>query len=287
MSNKTDSEKTRERATIGLALGGGAARGAAHIGVLRALQENGYAPDYIAGTSIGALVGGLYAFGVDLTEMRDAAAKLHWLDMAAATLSRFGLLSNAELGKMVTRFVGDRHLEEAEIPFAAIATDIHLGEAVVIKQGKLSDAIMASTAIPGIFVPTEIDGRLLVDGGLVENVPVSPLKAMGAELIVAVDINGARRYDKPQNVADVIMNAMDIAIDTTTKAQLAQADLVISLDLADYSRADASDVRELVAEGYRAMTLQLKKLDKLLAGKQPSSWQVLEKKFRAWREAID
>ncbi len=276
----------RERPTFGIALGGGAARGAAHIGVLRALQEHDTRPDFITGTSIGALVGGLYAFGVDLDDLRKAAMGLRWVDMAAATLSRYGLLSNGEIGKLVARFVGDKRLEDSPIPFAALATDIHSGTPVVLKEGRLIDAIVASTSIPGIFVPAQHQGRMLVDGGLVENVPLSPLKAMGAEVLMAVDINGGRRYDKPQNVIDVILNAMDIAIDTTTQSQLRDADVVISLDLADYSRTDGRDVRELVAEGYRGGVLALKQLDTELDSRQPSSWQVLEKKFREWREAM-
>ncbi|MGJ8670563.1 MAG: patatin-like phospholipase family protein [Oceanococcus sp.] len=283
----TEISKEREHASIGVALGGGAARGAAHIGVLKALQEHGAKPDFITGTSIGALIGGLYAFGVDLNDLRESAAKLRWMDMAGATLSRFGLLSNSEMGKLVERFVGDQRLEDAPIPFAALATDIHTGEAVVIKEGRLIDAIVASTAIPGIFVPSQQNGRMLVDGGLVENVPLSPLKAMGAEVLVAVDINGARRYDKPENVVDVILNAMDIAIDTTTQTQLKTADVLISLDLTKYARTDGSDVRELVAEGYRGGVLSLKQLDQVLSHRKPSSWQVLENTFRAWREAID
>ncbi len=277
----------RDRPTIGLALGGGAARGAAHIGVLRAMQEDGKRPDYIAGTSIGALVGGLYAFGVDLEDLRKAAQDLHWMDLAGATLSRFGLLRNQELGRLVQSFVGDRRLEDAPIPFAAVATDIHTGEAVVLKEGRLIDAILATTAIPGIFVPAKLDGRMLVDGGLVENVPISPLKGMGAEVLVAVNLNGATRYDQPQSVIDVILNAMDIAIDTTTKQQLKAADLLIEMDLSAYSRTDSADVRELVAEGYRAAVLKLRELEGVLANRQPSSWKVLEQKFREWREAIE
>ncbi len=289
MAQKADTSRgeSRERPTIGLALGGGAARGAAHIGVLRALEEHGLKPDYIAGTSIGALVGGLYAFGVSLDELRKAAQDLGWMDLAGATLSRFGLLRNQELGKLVERFVGDRRMEDAPIPFAAVATDIHSGEPVILKEGRLTDAILASTAIPGIFVPAELNGRMLVDGGLVENVPLSPLKAMGAEVLVAVNLNAAHRYDKPESVIDIILNAMDIAIDTTTRGQLEAADVLIGMDLTDYSRTDASDVRELVAEGYHAATLKLREIEKALASRQPSSWKALEQKFREWREAID
>lgn len=279
--------RERERASIGIALGGGAARGAAHIGVLKALEENDRRPDFITGTSIGALIGGLYAFGVDLQDLREAASNLRWLDMAAATLSKFGLLSNAELGKLVQGFVGDKHLEDAAIPFAAMATDVHSGEPVVLKQGRLTDAILASTAIPGVFVPHELDGRLLVDGGLVENVPLSPLKEMGAEICVAVDLSGSHTYDEPKNVFDVILNAIDIAIDANTRTQLKQADVLISLNLAEYSRTDASDLRELVAEGYRGGTLALKQIDKILKNRKPSSWHVLEQTLRSWREAID
>ena len=117
--------------------------------------------------------------------------------------------------------------------------------------------------------------------------PLSPLKAMGAEVLVGIDLNAAEKYDEPDSVIDIILNAIDIAINTTTRQQLEAADVLISMDLTRYSRTDSSDLRELVAEGYHATVLQLRHLEKVLDSRQPSSWKVLEKKFREWRESID
>ncbi len=269
---------------MGIALGGGAARGAAHIGVLRALEEHDLRPDFIAGTSIGALVGGLYAAGVSVDRLRDAAREMRWLDIAGATLSKFGLLSNQELKKLVHNLAGDRQIEDLDVPFAALATDIASGERVVLRQGSLADAVMASACVPGVFVPPKLDGRMLVDGGLVENVPISPLRDMGADVVLAVNLNGAQSYQQPEGLIDVVLNAIDIAIDNSTRMQMKQADVQINLDLAEYFRGDSRDVRELIAEGYRGAALRLKEIERALDARQQTTWDIIEEKFRQWRE---
>jgi NTE family protein len=166
-----------------------------------------------------------------------------------------------------------------------MATDICTGEPVVIKEGGLAEALMVTSCVPGIFSPCKRGERLLVDGGVVENVPVSPLKEMGAEVVLGVDLNGARTYDLPGNIIDVLLNAFDIAIDTTTRIQLEKADIVIELDLARYSRTDPRNIHELYAEGYRSGVIALKQIKKQLAEREPSAFEVLEKRFRAWRES--
>ncbi len=180
----------RRKKNIGLAFGGGAVLGAAHIGVLKAIEEFNIPISYIAGTSIGAIISAFYAFGKNWEEMAILLKGLNWLDISRISLSQFGLLSNKKLGKLITDNLGDVTFDEACIPLAMIATDITSGEKVVLKSGNVAAAVMASSCIPGIFIPVEIDNRLLVDGELVENVPVTPLKEMGANFIISVDLFG-------------------------------------------------------------------------------------------------
>lgn len=283
---KEDSaKKAAKRPQLGLALGGGAIRGAAHIGVLKALEENELKPDFITGTSIGGLVAGLYAFGKTPEQIRELAASMNWFDISRLTLPTMGLLSNDDMRKVIAKAVGDVRVEDAPIPLALMSADICTGEPVVLKEGDLAFAVMASTCVPGIFNPTPMGERLLVDGGVVENVPVSPLQAMGAEVIVAVDLNGAHTYERPDSVVDVLLNAFDIAIDTTTRIQLEKADVVMHLDLARYSRTDPRNVWELYAEGYRAGILAIKQIRASMMEKVPSPFELLEKRFRLWRES--
>lgn len=222
--------------SIGLALGGGAAKGIAHIGVLQVLEERGVEVDYISGTSIGALVASYYAFGRPLDEIKKVGEGLTFSSMAGITIQRKGLFNTKNIREMILRDIGDVLIEDAQIPLAICTTDIHTGEKVMLRSGKLADAVCASTAVPGIFVPVEIDGRTLVDGGITENVPVSILESMGAGITVAVDLNGVSRYQEPKDMMAIMANAIDIAIDQRTKEQLKQADLVLSFDLAKYSR---------------------------------------------------
>jgi NTE family protein len=245
---------------VALALGGGAVLGAAHAGVLRALDEYGVRINRIAGTSIGALIATLYAFGKSPAEIEKIVTELDWLHITSFTLSRYGLLSNEDLGKKVIAELGDVNFDKARIPLALMATDIASGKKVMLTEGKVSPAVMASSCIPGVYVPVEIGNRLLVDGGLVENVPVSPLREAGAEFIVGVDLNAGRHYQRPEDIIDVLANAIDIAIDNATRLQTSDADLIIAPQLASYSRRDTSRIPELIEEGYRCARQLLEKV---------------------------
>lgn len=238
---------------IGVALGGGAVLGASHIGILRSLEEHDLQPDLIAGTSIGALIAALYAFGVSSERMEEIAVNLKWLDISSISLSKMGLLSNEKLKEIIKEHIGSKNIEDAEIPLAIVTTDLSSGEKVVLREGDLATAIMASTCIPGIFIPVETDGRLLVDGGLVENVPVSALREMGAERIIAVDINAYRLYNKPDDIVEVVTNALDIAVENLTKTRSKDIDLLICPELSSYSRTeiDSEKIKGLINEGYR------------------------------------
>lgn len=246
---------------IGLALGGGAAKGIAHIGVLKCLHERQIEISYISGTSIGALVAAFYAFGKSTTEMMAIGETLSVSKVTSFTLRKRGFFTTDSIRELVIKELGDVKIEEANIPLAILAADITTGEEIVFTEGSLADAICASIAVPGVYVPVELHGRLLVDGGIVENVPISPLKKLGAGIIIAVDLNGVNRYPVPKDIMDVMGNAFDIAIDLRTRDQIKEADVAIRMDLSHFSRVDNTKrTTELMNIGYYAAKNSLIKL---------------------------
>jgi NTE family protein len=236
---------------VGLALGGGAALGAAHIGVLKALEEMDIKVDYISGTSIGALIASLYAFGRSWQEMKDIALELRWLDISALSLSKYGILSNKDMGELLEKYIGNVTFEEADIPLAVIATNISTGEKVVLDKGPVAPAVMASTAIPGIFNPVKLKGKMLVDGGIVENVPISPLKKMGAEYIIGVDLNAKYANEDPSNIIEILLNSFNFTLMTAAKIQTQQADALIKPDLATFSKVNINQTEGLLEAGHQ------------------------------------
>ncbi|MFN2361507.1 MAG: patatin-like phospholipase family protein [Marinobacter sp.] len=246
---------------IGLALGGGAAKGIAHIGVLKAFEEEQIRIHCISGTSAGALIASYHAFGRPAESILSVCSTLNLSKIINFTFERGGLFSTDNIREMIHRDLGDCRIEDADIPLAICTTDIETGEQLIFREGNLADAVCASMAVPGLFVPVEIDGRILVDGGLVENVPISPLAKMGAGITVAVDLSHVGRYPKPENTLDVISNAINIGIDFNTRKQLKKADIPVALDLSRYSLTNNADcVDELYQEGYRPMKAKIRQV---------------------------
>lgn len=235
----------------GLALGGGAVLGAAHIGALRAIDDIDIRIDYIAGTSIGAFVAAFFAFGMNWKEIKKIAIKLKWIDITGISLSRYGLLSNEKLGELIIEHIGDKNIQDSDIPLAMVATDVTSGNKVILDKGSLAEAVMASTCIPGIFKPVEINGQMLVDGGIVENVPVNTVRRMGAEYVIGIDLNAKHTYDKPDNILAVIINSFHFLMQQSDKLQTEDADLLIKPDLAEFNRSDINQVEELMEQGYK------------------------------------
>ena len=202
----------RQRPTIGLALSGGAARGIAHIGVLRALSENNIPIDCIAGTSAGSIVGGAWAAGLSLERTEAIGRSLRWRDVGRVTMSRLGVQSNERLEQFLRAQLPVTRFEDLKIPFAAVATDLHSGKAVVMRDhGDVPFAIRASCAIPGWYVPvTDSRGRQLVDGGLVAVIPSSVARSLGADIVIAVDVNaeGATFLGPAQSVVGILLQSM-------------------------------------------------------------------------------
>jgi NTE family protein len=241
-----------EESTLGLALGGGAVLGAAHIGVLQALEESELEVTHLAGTSMGALVGSLFAFGITGAEIEALAEELRWPDVTGFLPSKLGLFSMDRLANTLRKHLGEVRVEDARVPLALLAADISTGEKVVMTDGDLATAATASACVPGLFIPIEREGRLLVDGGLLENLPVSPLRAWGVDRVIAVDVHMGRRFHRPRTLPDVLSNSLDMALASAARDSAREADLVITPETSSWSRKQMEDIPALVREGYRA-----------------------------------
>ncbi len=243
-----------EEKKIGLALGGGAVLGAVHIGVLRAIEERQIPVDYISGTSSGSVIGALYAFGKTPEELEHIFEELTWFDISALSLSQNGLLSNEKLGKMIINHIGEVNIEDASIPLTIIATDASNGDKLELKKGPVNMAVMASAAIPGIFKPIKLQNRLLIDGGIVENIPTQTLKDNGADFVIGVDLHTGFKQEEPGNIIDVILNSFHFSILSAARLQVRVADILIQPDLTGFNRTDTKQVRDLIKIGYEEAT---------------------------------
>ena len=241
---------------IGLALSGGAARGIAHVGVLQALVENQIPIDFIAGTSAGALVGGAMASGLPLSEIEILGRTLRWRDVGRMTMSRSGVQSNERLEQYLRARLPVTKFEELPIPFAAVTTELNSGQPVILRDnGDVPFAIRASCAIPGWYVPVvDEQGRQLVDGGLVANVPVSVARSMGADIVIAVDVNseGAKFLGPSLSLIGVVIQSMLVVQRMASLAQLESADLVIRPRVGHIRWDEMGRAPELLAAGREA-----------------------------------
>jgi NTE family protein len=255
LSRKTVLELPGQRTPIiGLALGGGFARGIAHVGVLKVLEEENIPVRIVAGTSVGALIGASYCSGLSPTELEDVARSARFTTFARWTLSRYGFASNDRMIAFLTRTLKVKTFEELRIPLGVTATDFNTGEGVVFHSGSLIEPIRASCAYPGMFLPVNIRGRWLVDGMLSHPVPSQPLREMGAERVLAVHLRGQwARNGAPRHLFDVIGQSFAIAQDRMAPLWRSAADLVIEPDVAAFEYDDFKRAADLVRAGEEAM----------------------------------
>lgn len=228
----------------------------AHVGVLRALVENDIRIDCIAGTSAGSIVGGAYAAGMSIEEIRGFGRTLRWRDVGRVTMSRLGIQSNERLEQYLRARMPVTKFEELQIPFAAVATDLKTGMAVVMRdEGDVPFAIRASCAIPGWYVPVaDEQGRQLVDGGLVAVVPTSMARSLGADIVIAVDVNseGATFIGPTSSVIGVLLQSLLVVQKTASHNQREMADLVINPKVGHIRWDEMGRADELMAAGYEA-----------------------------------
>lgn len=234
---------------VGLALGSGGARGFAHIGVLKVLEEAGVHIDYIAGSSMGALVAALYGSGVSVRQMARMAVtfrRKYYLDF---TVPKMGFVSGKKLHHLLKTFTRGMTIEQLSPKIAVVATDLLAGKKVVFTSGSAADAVRASIAIPGIIVPVKKNGTLFVDGGVIDRVPVSVVKEMGADYVIAVDVSSASGQSEVYSIFDVILQSIDIMQHELVKYQEIRADIMIKPPVKQFSSRAFTNAKEMIAIG--------------------------------------
>ena len=261
---------TAKRPSIGVALGGGFARGLAHIGVLKVFEEEGIPIDFIAGTSVGSVIGAAYCSGISAKELEEVAGLVRFKHFARWTISRFGIASNDRMTGFLQKILKVRTFEELRIPLAVAATDFVSGDGVVFRSGPLIDPVRASCSYPGMFLPVNIDGKLLVDGMLAHAVPTVPLREMGADRVLGVYLSAHWVNLKgPRHVFDVVGQCFSIAQQKTCGIWEAAADAVLTPDVRGFSYDGFERASELIAAGEHVARAALPRIKSWLAQPEP------------------
>ena len=256
-----------ERKKVGIALSGGAARGFAHIGVLKVLKENNIPIDFIAGTSAGSFAGGAFAAGMSIESIMEMGRNISWYKVSGLSFSARGLISNSPIADLVKDKFPFNKFQDLMIPFAAIATNLETGEEVVFKdKGDLGFAICSSCAIPGIFAPLQDkEGKLYIDGGVVAPVPTQAVKDMGADVVIAVDVisSGATYWGKPSTLVGIIFQSAMMLLRTASENQHYKSDVVIIPEIAHLRPDEIGKMEEFVELGEKAALAQLDEIKTL------------------------
>jgi NTE family protein len=254
------------RKKVGLALGGGAARGIAHIGVLKVLKAQRIPIDFIAGTSAGSLIAALFAAGVDPNDLEKKAQRLGWMRFLGMSIDKKGPFSGEGIENYIESTIGDLKFYELKIPLAIVSTDLRTWTKVVFKEGRVAEAVRASTSIPGVFSPVKLGDRLIADGGILENVPVPTVKSLGAQVVIAVDVIPVKPLDQDaEHMIEVVDRALDIMLRKMSAPAKAQADFVIE-PLTEYiSSLDLKQASRLIALGEEAALKIIPKLKRKIS----------------------
>ncbi|MCF7927845.1 MAG: patatin-like phospholipase family protein [Spirochaetales bacterium] len=258
-----------KRKKLGLALGGGAARGLAHIGVLKALEEAGLEADYVAGTSAGSLIGVYYAAGYKWRSIYEIAKDITWANLIRPAIPSLGLVKAGRMEALLENDIGGLDIQDLLKPFRAVTVDIISGEQVVADSGDAARIVRASCSIPGIFPPVWVNGRMLVDGGLRNNVPEDIVYSMGADVVLSVNLNADRSRTKPpESLLSVLYYSFGILMDNISMKDPDPCTFRIEPELSDYGYQDLKHKEELISRGEAAALPVLVDLKELLEGKK-------------------
>lgn len=237
------------RPKVGLALGSGGARGFAHLGVIKVLVEEGIPIDLIAGSSMGAMVACFYGAGIEMEQLYKLSTSFkrkYYLDF---TVPKMGFIAGKRVKELIRIFTKGKKIEELNIPVGVVATDLMTGEKIVFKEGPIADAVRASIAIPGIFVPEKWNGRILVDGGVIDRIPVSVVKEMGADIVIAIDVSQVKRNEEISSIYDVIMQSIDIMQKELVSNREFASDIMIRPKVDMYSSRAFTNIKEIIEIG--------------------------------------
>lgn len=242
---------------IGLVLGGGGARGFAHVGVIKVLEAQGITPDIVVGTSVGSAVGALYAAGYTGFQLQEISLPMQRESVTSWIMPNRGFLSGEPLEQFINRMVEQQPVEKLQRTFAAVATDLNSGEEVVFRSGDTGQAVRASCSVPGIFQPAQIQGRSYLDGGLVKPVAASVAREIGADIVIAVNISNHPENNQTKSMLDVLMQTFDIMSGSINRYELRHADVVIRPVTREIDQTNLNDKHWAILEGEKAATAAL------------------------------
>lgn len=270
---KRDVPVKNKKVKIGLALGGGGARGIAHIGVLKAFEENGITFDYVSGTSAGSIVGAMYAFGKTADEMLQIA---HSIKVKDIRRSKFFMPSKTDgIQELIKDNLGDVDISSAKIPFAAVAVDLISSREIAFTRGNLAKIVSGSCAVPGVFVPVEYEDMHLSDGGLQNNIPSDVPRHFGCDYVVAVDVNSTRGYGTSSlKVLDVLLATIRIMTKSNCTKGYLNADIVVAPSMKEYKSTKIDEVDAMFAEGYQAGIEAVPKILELISKKPKKAHKI-------------
>ncbi|HBK67998.1 MAG TPA: esterase [Firmicutes bacterium] len=254
----------RQRPRIAWALGGGGARGFAHLGVLKVLKEENIPVDALSGTSMGAVMAVLFAAGTDLKYLSALATSISWEKFVDLRFPRYGLVEGKRIIPLIRLLTKGKKLEELEIPVRVIATDLLTGEEIVFDQGEIETAVRASISIPGIFTPLPYENRILVDGGVVAGVPVAAAAEMGMDLVIAINVAGELDSEAPRSVFDILYRTFEIMSKRLDGIQTEKADLVLSPEVGKVGTVQFYRAEECIEKGEIAAREALPEIKRVL-----------------------
>ena len=260
--------KLKKYRKIGLALGGGGARGFALIGAVRAFEEANIKFDYISGTSIGSVIGAMLAFGVTSQEMQDIATKIRVKDIRKNVIP-FMPSSTENIEKIITQTVGDINIEDLKTPFCAVAVDMISGNEVDITKGRLCKALAGSCAVPTVFNAVEFEDKLLFDGGLQNTIPADVLRKLGCDAVVSIDINSTRgNGTDSKKYFDLLMASVRVMMKSNAIKGYLNSDIIVKPDLKRFSASKTTGMLEMTEEGYNATKKMIPEIKNLFRKKK-------------------
>lgn len=253
---------------LGLALGAGGIRGIAHIGFLKVLNDNNIPISFIAGSSMGSVIGSIYSIGITPEEMEERSKTLKMkeiLDIEFFFFKKMGFIKGNKTENVLNEFLTDKSFSDCKIPFCCTAVDIIKGEKATLKSGSLCRAVMASSAIPSVYAPVEIDGRKFIDGGVLARLPIDEVKELGADIVIAVDVLGDNiTHLAPKNIISSLVRTISIMDWEITKQSLNKADLLITVDQPDVEQFVVKNLDKSIEAGMQAAQKALPEIKKLL-----------------------
>ncbi|MFZ6847398.1 patatin-like phospholipase family protein [Undibacterium sp. RuRC25W] len=251
---------------VGLALGGGSARGFAHIGVIQALEKHKIRPDLVVGTSAGSIIGAFYAAGFTGAQMEEVALKLKDMEVIDLSVgSKRGMVVGTALQNVVNQYLQSKPIETFPIPFCAVATNLISGKANLFRSGNPGFAVRASCSMPGVFIPARQGSDEFVDGGLISPLPVNEARKMGANYVIAVDVSAQTDNANLYGMFELLMQSFDIMGQSLIRMEAEKADILIHPDLKKFSSTDFQSRKELIAAGYQAALQAMPQIKQALA----------------------